>query len=68
LEAFWNTALEKGDDRLKNHPIITRGWKKHNPPLLAWGWSRVSESRFFDGLLLGQPSAANVQLIFPFPH
>jgi hypothetical protein len=37
LEAFWNTALEKGDDRLKNHPIITRGWKKHNPPLLAWG-------------------------------
>ena len=37
LEAFWNTALEKGDDRLKNHPMQTRGWKKKTIPLFLHG-------------------------------
>lgn len=37
LEDFWNQALEKGDDRLKNHPMQQRGWKKKTIPLFMHG-------------------------------
>ena len=38
VESFWNQALEKGDDRFKNHPALEgRMWKKTTLPLFLHG-------------------------------
>ena len=63
LDGAEHEALEKGDDRLKNHPMQVKGWKKYCAFVLAWGWRRVSKQGLSHDLFLGEPFAANVQLI-----
>ena len=70
VESFWNQALEKGDDRFKNHPALDgRMWKKTTLPLFLHGDGVEYQTR--DSLMIyswGEPVATNVKLVFTFLH
>ena len=50
LEAFWNQAESTKDDRLENHPMKTKGWKRLTIPIFLHGDGAEYASR--DSLMI----------------